>query len=100
MREAPKLVPCLWYTDKAEEAAAFHASILPNSKVDSFAGGCPTATGLCWQITPSALGEMMKDARSQPRQAARRDEPMTAGPALVPARNVFLFLQKRPGGSQ
>jgi len=30
-----KLNPCLWYTDKAEEAAAFYASVLPNSKVDS-----------------------------------------------------------------
>jgi predicted 3-demethylubiquinone-9 3-methyltransferase (glyoxalase superfamily) len=29
------LAPCLWYTDKAEEAAAFYASVLPNSKVDS-----------------------------------------------------------------
>jgi predicted 3-demethylubiquinone-9 3-methyltransferase (glyoxalase superfamily) len=29
------IVPHLWYTDKAEEAAAFYASILPNSKVDS-----------------------------------------------------------------
>jgi predicted 3-demethylubiquinone-9 3-methyltransferase (glyoxalase superfamily) len=30
-----KIVPFLWYTEKAEEAAAFYASILPNSKVDS-----------------------------------------------------------------
>jgi predicted 3-demethylubiquinone-9 3-methyltransferase (glyoxalase superfamily) len=30
-----KIVPFLWYTDKAEEAAAFYASVLPNSKVDS-----------------------------------------------------------------
>ena len=28
-------MPCLWYTDKAEEAAKFYASVLPNSKVDS-----------------------------------------------------------------
>src|SRR3954451_6870479 len=28
-------MPCLWYSDKAEEAAAFYASLLPNSKVDS-----------------------------------------------------------------
>jgi predicted 3-demethylubiquinone-9 3-methyltransferase (glyoxalase superfamily) len=31
----PKLVPCLWYTDKAEEAAAFYAAVIPDSKVDS-----------------------------------------------------------------
>jgi predicted 3-demethylubiquinone-9 3-methyltransferase (glyoxalase superfamily) len=30
-----KIVPNLWYTDKAEEAAAFYVSLLPNSKVDS-----------------------------------------------------------------
>ena len=30
-----KIVPNLWYTDEAEEAAAFYASVLPNSKVDS-----------------------------------------------------------------
>ena len=30
-----KIVPNLWYTDKAEEATAFYASLLPNSKVDS-----------------------------------------------------------------
>jgi predicted 3-demethylubiquinone-9 3-methyltransferase (glyoxalase superfamily) len=29
------IVPHLWYTDKAEEAAAFYASSLPDSKVDS-----------------------------------------------------------------
>ena len=32
-----KIVPNLWYTDKAEEAAAFYASLLPISKVDSVA---------------------------------------------------------------
>lgn len=30
-----KIVPCLWYSEKADEAAKFYASILPNSKVDS-----------------------------------------------------------------
>jgi predicted 3-demethylubiquinone-9 3-methyltransferase (glyoxalase superfamily) len=30
-----KIVPSLWYTEKAEEAAAFYVSLLPNSKVDS-----------------------------------------------------------------
>jgi predicted 3-demethylubiquinone-9 3-methyltransferase (glyoxalase superfamily) len=30
-----RIIPHLWYADKAEEAAAFYASILPNSKVDS-----------------------------------------------------------------
>jgi predicted 3-demethylubiquinone-9 3-methyltransferase (glyoxalase superfamily) len=30
-----KIVPHLWYNDKAEEAAAFYSSVLRNSKVDS-----------------------------------------------------------------
>jgi predicted 3-demethylubiquinone-9 3-methyltransferase (glyoxalase superfamily) len=30
-----KIIPNLWYSEKAEEAAAFYASLLPNSKVDS-----------------------------------------------------------------
>jgi predicted 3-demethylubiquinone-9 3-methyltransferase (glyoxalase superfamily) len=30
-----KIVPFLWYTEKAEEAAVFYASLIPNSKVDS-----------------------------------------------------------------
>jgi predicted 3-demethylubiquinone-9 3-methyltransferase (glyoxalase superfamily) len=125
-----KIVPNLWYTDKAEEAAAFYVSLLPNSKVDSvtplpadtpsgpagsvkvveftlmgqpfmaisagpldpfnhavsFAVLCDDQAeidrlwaalsqggkteqcgwlkdryGLCWQIVPTVLGEMMKD---------------------------------------
>ncbi len=27
--------PCLWYNQKAEEAAAFYVSIVPNSRIDS-----------------------------------------------------------------
>ena len=30
-----QIIPHLWYTEKAEEAAAFYASLIPNSKVDS-----------------------------------------------------------------
>src|SRR6516165_1843650 len=30
-----KIIPHLWYSKKAEEAAAFYASVLPDSKVDS-----------------------------------------------------------------
>jgi predicted 3-demethylubiquinone-9 3-methyltransferase (glyoxalase superfamily) len=30
-----KIIPHLWYSDKAEEAAAFYASVLPDSKVVS-----------------------------------------------------------------
>jgi predicted 3-demethylubiquinone-9 3-methyltransferase (glyoxalase superfamily) len=29
-----RIIPHLWYTDNAEEAASFYASVLPNSKVD------------------------------------------------------------------
>jgi predicted 3-demethylubiquinone-9 3-methyltransferase (glyoxalase superfamily) len=126
-----KIVPHLWYTDKAEEAAAFYSSVLRDSKVDSVTAlpvdspGGPAGSvkvveftlmgqpfmaisagpldafnhsisfmvqcddqaeidrlwatlseggkveqcgwlkdryGLCWQIVPTVLGEMMKDA--------------------------------------
>ena len=30
-----RIVPFLWYSEKAEEAAAFYASLIPNSKVNS-----------------------------------------------------------------
>ena len=31
----PRILPFLWYSEKSEEAAAFYASIIPNSKVNS-----------------------------------------------------------------
>src|SRR5215204_661021 len=34
-----RIVPFLWYSEKAEEAAAFYASIIPNSKVQSGPAG-------------------------------------------------------------
>jgi len=30
-----RIIPNLWYSEKADEAAAFYASLLPNSRVDS-----------------------------------------------------------------
>jgi len=30
-----RILPFLWYSEKAEEAAAFYASLIPNSKVNS-----------------------------------------------------------------
>jgi predicted 3-demethylubiquinone-9 3-methyltransferase (glyoxalase superfamily) len=30
-----KITPCLWFADKAEEAARFYVSLLPNSRIDS-----------------------------------------------------------------
>ena len=30
-----RIVPCLWYSEKADEAAKFYASVIPNSKVES-----------------------------------------------------------------
>jgi predicted 3-demethylubiquinone-9 3-methyltransferase (glyoxalase superfamily) len=132
------ITPHLWFAEKAEEAAAFYASIFPNSRVDgvtsvpadtpsgpagtvklveftlagqlfmaisagpldpfnhavSFVVGCENQAevdhywsklldggtaeqcgwlrdryGLCWQIVPRVLGEMMKDGD---RARARR----------------------------
>jgi predicted 3-demethylubiquinone-9 3-methyltransferase (glyoxalase superfamily) len=31
----PKIIPFLWYSEKAEEAAAFYAAVIPDSKVIS-----------------------------------------------------------------
>ncbi len=33
MQIAPKIAPCLWFDDQAEEAAKLYTSIFPNSKV-------------------------------------------------------------------
>jgi predicted 3-demethylubiquinone-9 3-methyltransferase (glyoxalase superfamily) len=33
-----KIIPSLWYSEKAAEAAAFYASLLPNSRVDCITG--------------------------------------------------------------
>jgi predicted 3-demethylubiquinone-9 3-methyltransferase (glyoxalase superfamily) len=29
----PKIVPCLWFDDQGEEAAAFYTSVFPNSRI-------------------------------------------------------------------
>jgi predicted 3-demethylubiquinone-9 3-methyltransferase (glyoxalase superfamily) len=31
----PKVYPCLWFNGKAEEAANFYVSLLPNSRIDN-----------------------------------------------------------------
>ena len=33
-KSTPKIIPHLWYTKEAEEAAAFYASVFPDSRVD------------------------------------------------------------------
>ena len=30
-----KIAPCLWYSEKAEEAARFYVSLIPDSRIDS-----------------------------------------------------------------
>ena len=140
---ASKIVPFLWYSTQAEEAARFYASIFPDSRVDSVVtmnadspsgppgsvkvveftlfgqaftamsagpldpfnhaisfvvscddqaevdkywdgllqGGAPEQCGwlrdrygLCWQIVPKAMTEMMKD--KDPARARRVSEAM------------------------
>ena len=34
-KQNPKIVPHLWYTKEAEEAARFYATVFPNSRVDA-----------------------------------------------------------------
>ena len=35
MKMTPKIVPWLWYAEKAEEAAEFYVSLLPDSRIES-----------------------------------------------------------------
>src|SRR4051812_47714131 len=34
MADLAKIVPYLWYTEKADEAAQFYVSLFPNSRID------------------------------------------------------------------
>ena len=33
MQITPKITPCLWFDDQAEEAAEFYTAIFPNSRI-------------------------------------------------------------------
>ena len=35
MQDMPKITPCLWFDDQAEEAAKFYTAIFPNSQITS-----------------------------------------------------------------
>jgi len=37
-RMTQKITPCLWFDDKAEEAAKFYTSIFKNSKIGKITG--------------------------------------------------------------
>ena len=98
-----KIVPFLWYTKEAEEAAAFYAGIFPESRVKRVVampsespsgqaeldrywnallegGGAPEACGwlkdrfgVSWQITPTVIFEMMADPDRARQARHRRD---------------------------
>src|SRR5450755_3184935 len=49
-RGVPEITPCLWFDNQAEEAAAFYASIFPNSRI----------------LSISRYGEAGREAHGQP----------------------------------
>jgi len=68
-----KITPFLWYSNEAEAAAAFYASIFPDSRVTRVAAmpRLKDRFGRSWQIVPAVLGEMMADPdRARARRAA------------------------------
>jgi predicted 3-demethylubiquinone-9 3-methyltransferase (glyoxalase superfamily) len=80
-----KITPFLWYTREAEEAAAFYASIFPDSRVTRVTalldggsaeqcGWLKDCFGLSWQIVPTVLGEMM--AQPERDKAKRASDAM------------------------
>ncbi len=50
-----KIVPCLWFDGKAEEAANFYVSIFPNSKIDDISRHDAQSAKVSGQLEGSAL---------------------------------------------
>ena len=79
MVENQRITPCLWFDGQAEDAANFHASLLPDSRIDRLwsaltkdggreiqCGWLKDRYGLSWQIVPQALPRLKQsgdDAR-------------------------------------
>jgi predicted 3-demethylubiquinone-9 3-methyltransferase (glyoxalase superfamily) len=65
-----KITTFLWFDNNAEEAMNFYTSIFKNSKIESVTrsgeegrcGWLKDKFGLSWQVVPTVLGEMLKDA--------------------------------------
>src|ERR1043165_922309 len=54
------ITPCLWFDDKAEEAARFYTSILPNSKmgvVTHYGSSAPRPKGTVMTVTFQLNGQ-------------------------------------------
>jgi hypothetical protein len=71
-----KITAHLWFTDKAEEAARFYASIFPNSRVDRVATSPADSVVLGDSDTPASLGieisrtELSGEMEIRPRSKA------------------------------
>ncbi len=71
-----KITRHLWFADKAEEAARFYVSLLPDSRIErlwaAFSNGGQAEQcgwlmdryGLCWQIVPTRLDDLLTDPDS------------------------------------
>ncbi|MBI1179141.1 MAG: hypothetical protein GC201_01190 [Alphaproteobacteria bacterium] len=54
-----KISPCLWFDGKAEEAARFYVSLLPDGGTPVQCGWLADRYGVSWQIVPRRLAEIM-----------------------------------------
>jgi len=53
------ITPCLWFDDKAEEAASFYVSIFKNSKITNvsrYGDAGPRPKGTVMAVTSSSMG--------------------------------------------
>ena len=79
-----KITPFLWYSKEAEEAVSFVVNCDDQTELDRYwnalladggsaeqCGWLRDRFGLCWQIVPTLLGEMMADSdRAKAKRAA------------------------------
>ncbi len=90
----PKITTCLWFDDKAEEAANFYTSLFENSRITvncetqqqiddyweklsrdgekSQCGWLKDRYGLSWQVAPTVLKQMLQDKNPRKSEAAMK----------------------------
>jgi predicted 3-demethylubiquinone-9 3-methyltransferase (glyoxalase superfamily) len=55
-----RIVPHLWFDDRAEQAAAFYTSLFDDPEARR-CGWLKDRFGVSWQVCPTVLQEMMRD---------------------------------------
>ncbi len=72
-----RIVPCLWYAEKAHEAALFYVSLLPNSHIDSVTTlptDSPSGPAGSLQLVEFTLGAS-RTGRWPPARSTRSTKP-------------------------